>query len=241
MPNERERPLPSIRTQTASDLWTWSAEISVTNQLLSRAESAWDGPIHHVQSARVLLIKASELLRERAYGEAGRWNTRWRPLRQTMVIVVGSALVVLVGSYLPLPIYVSVAVLLVAVIGGYLVIRHFALNWLFRRFDHPATPSEAADAILAETSPMGQELGRSTGSRQEVRLNILMAGRRAGAMGTKLRLLQEPERVAAARFPSALRKDCAAASAHLYAAMMLLDDLNESLRKLPERSSGDPI
>ncbi|GAA1708596.1 hypothetical protein [Fodinicola feengrottensis] len=231
----KERRLPSIRIQTASDLWTWAGEISVTTQLLRRAESTWGASLPNARSARVLLFKASDLLRERAHIEAGEWNRRWRPLRHIVLGVLGGPIVVLAGSSLPLPIYLGVPIVLVPALLASVTIGWLAMTCRFRRLDHTATPCEAADAILAQTSPIGDESGRSERSRLDTRMNVLMAGRRAGAMRTKVRLLEEPERIAAARFPSALLKDCTDAKSHLYAAMVLLEELENSLRKFPKR------
>lgn len=233
--------LPPIRDQNASDLSTWSVEVRRINRLLFEAETCFDTDIHHIQSVRVLLTTASELLEARAYAEGSRRVTDWVKPSQLLLILLCGALTPVIYSHFQPQVLLGSAIAL-AFWGGLIsIFTYLHGKRRDRRCAHPATPVPAAEAILAETCAVGQGNEATRPSRQTGQLYLLLTGRQAGAMCTKLDTLEAPERVEAARFPNIFLRDVTDASHHLYAAMILLDSLLDVTRKIDEKRGRTPV
>ncbi|WP_163511737.1 hypothetical protein [Fodinicola acaciae] len=185
------------RTQTAADLWSWSAEIGAIALRLRRfqPESGYCQPTRCTRAVRQLLDDASEKLRARAYAEAGEWQPRHRLARQIGgflgCLVISSA----VTATFSLPDLVNVVIASGIYAGAYVLVSRLSLDWIFRRFDHPATRIHGADEAYAAAYAAEQK------DAAELHLVLDTSLRKTEAMLAKIESLGWPERVASVRFP----------------------------------------
>jgi hypothetical protein len=207
------------RTQTAADLWAWSAEIGAIAWKLRRfqPESGFCQPAGCTRAVRQLLEDASGRLRSRAYEEAGQWRPTYQLARQIgglfLCLLVGSA----VTAMFSLPQYVAIGTAIVVYAGAYLLLNRLTLDFVFHRFDYPATPIPGADETYAAACATEQENG------PDLDLTLGTSLRKVHAMLTKIENLARPERAASARFPGELAKAALDTQHFLFGALLLLD------------------